>query len=382
MKKAAIIYKQFYNEQGTARALGGVETYLYFLSRLLLKMDYEVVFFQHGSCNFEFDIDGFKVKSVAQNKFDINGLYEKALDFVKNDNGLLIFGADQQSVKTDYPYSINIMHGIAWDLPARFLICNGGRYGLIGKLPFFGPIIAKKMLAQERLKQIDNTNHAVLVDYNSINWYRTQVDSNIRPNYQVILNFVSLPEGYTPPIERHNDEIIKVLFARRFQEYRGSKIMAQACERLLKENSNVEVSFAGEGPEENNLKEQFKNTPQVKFTSYLPENSIEFHEQFHIAVVPSLASEGSSLSLAEGMGTGCAVIASDVGGMTNMIVDRHNGLLIKPTADELYLALNQLVNDHDLRIKLAQKAYETAKSALNIDVWETKWRAFIESVVK
>ncbi|WP_420491566.1 glycosyltransferase [Neobacillus drentensis] len=53
----------------------------------------------------------------------------------------------------------------------------------------------------------------------------------------------------------------------------------------------------------------------------------------------NLGSEGTSLSLLEAMAAKCAEIATNVGGMTNIILDNYNGLIINPDESELYLAL-------------------------------------------
>lgn len=382
MKKAAITYSQFFNRQGTARALGGVETYIYYLSKLLVKMGFEVVIYQSSDVVFEKVLEGVKVIGVKHAGCDARSLYNAALSFVEEDNGVLIFGADQHSVKTNYDRAINIMHGIAWDLPADIICKAGGRYKLIGKIPKLGQLLAKRILGNARLKQIENTKHCVLVDYNSINWYRTQVHSTIQSNYKVILNFASFPGNYQPDLAKHNDKYLRILFARRFQKFRGSEIMMDAVSRLIEERSDFQVVFAGEGPEKEAIENRFIDNPQVIIDSYLPEESIKYHEGFHIAVIPSLASEGSSLSLAEAMGAGCAVIASDVGGMTNMVIDGFNGYLIRPNATDLYEKLVQLLDSPELRLRLADGAQRTAMAAFSLEKWEGEWVSFVSGVME
>ena len=382
MKKAAITYSQFFNRQGTARALGGVETYIYYLSKLLVKMGFEVVIYQSSDVVFKKELEGVKVVGVKHAGCNAQSLYDEALNFVEESNGILIFGADQHSVKTNYARAINIMHGIAWDLPADIICKAGGRYKLIGKIPKFGQLLAKKLLGKTRLKQIENTKHCVLVDYNSINWYRTQVHSTIKSSYKVILNFASFPGNYQPDLAKHNDKYLRILFARRFQKFRGSEIMMDAVSRLIEERSDFQVVFAGEGPEKEAIENRFIDNPQVIIESYLPEESIKYHEGFHIAVIPSLASEGSSLSLAEAMGAGCAVIASDVGGMTNMVIDGFNGFLIRPNATDLYDQLVKLLDSPELRLRLADGAQRTAMAAFSLEKWEGEWVGFVEGVME
>lgn len=380
MKQAAIIYPQFYDKAGKKRALGGVETYILNLGELLIKLGYEVTLFQSSSKEFNSEINGINVVGICQNKVRHQELYSAAHKLVSSTKGLIIFGADQFSVKTSYENSINIMHGVSWDLPASYLKNIGGRYSLLGKIPLVGKNLAKQLIAHDRLKQIENTKHAVLVDYNSINWYRTKFPEPLKVNYKVILNFVKIPKNFNPNIDRHGETITRILFARRFQKFRGTDIMIEATKLLLREFENIEVTFSGEGPEQKTITDNFKSEDRVKLTSYLPENSLEFHSKYHIAVVPSLASEGSSLSLAEAMGAGCAAIASDVGGMTNMIINNYNGIIIKPEAEEIFSAVRKLIIDKEKRKRLALNAHQTAKQSLSFEEWEKQWVDIINTV--
>jgi glycosyltransferase involved in cell wall biosynthesis len=380
MKKAAIVYSQFYRMDGIQRAIGGVETYLINLARLLKQLGYEVCLFQPAEKSFRREIEEMTVIGIPQLKIDCRELFYHAINFVRKEDGLLIFGGDQISVKTNYKKSINIMHGIAWDLPATYIAKMGGRFSLVGKIPFIGNLISKLYFGRYRLKQLANAEYAVLVDYNSVNWCRTQLTDGLQQAYRVILNFVEMPAEYTPSFSRHDEGPIKIIFARRFEKYRGTDLMITAIGRLLALRNDVEIIFAGEGSESNAISKAFENDGRVRITSYRPEESLSLHESCHIAVVPSIASEGSSLSLAEAMGAGCSVIATDVGGMTNMVINNFNGVLIRPTADDLLAALLYLIDNREERKKMAIAAHETAISAFSHSKWVRDWCEVIREV--
>ena len=113
---------------------------------------------------------------------------------------------------------------------------------------------------------------------------------------------------------------------------------------------------------------------------FLPDESLAVHGRHHIAVVPSLASEGTSLSLAEGMGTGCAVIATGVGGMTNMVIDGYNGRLVEPQAEALAVVLRELIIDRPLRQCLAARGAETAREAFSLERWRARWSRVLDEI--
>jgi glycosyltransferase involved in cell wall biosynthesis len=220
------------------------------------------------------------------------------------------------------------------------------------------------------------------VDYNFLNWYRTQIADVPEGKIWVIPNFVDIPNGYKPDMQRHQRKPVKIIFARRFVEERGSRLMIEAAKRLLKMFQEIEFCFAGEGPDQSLITETFENEPRVSIQKYRPDESLRIHEKFHIAVVPSLASEGTSLSLAEAMAAGCAVVATNVGGMTNMVIHEHNGCLVNPDVESLTNVLSRLINDRNLRIKLGEQAAATARDAFSLDRWKLRWSEVLDQIQK
>jgi len=178
-----------------------------------------------------------------------------------------------------------------------------------------------------------------------------------------------------------SDMIIRILFARRFCEFRGTRIMAEAAKNILACHSNVQFTFAGEGPDEKWLKEFFADEACVKFLKYLPNEALNIHLKQDIAVIPSLASEGTSLSAAEAMGAGCAVVATDIGGITNMIIDGYNGLLVSPNVSELISALVQVLERPEFMRQLGANAYCVASKGFSLDQWQARWQRVIETVI-
>ena len=171
---------------------------------------------------------------------------------------------------------------------------------------------------------------------------------------------------------------MRIIFARRFYEYRGTRIFTEAIKRILNEYANVDVTMAGDGPDKGWMKAQLVDYSNVHFISYKSNESLLIHLDKDIAVVPTVGSEGTSLSLLEAMASKCAVICSNVGGMTNIILDGYNGLMIEPTSDNIYLALKQLLDNPEQRGCLACKAYETSSHAFSFENWKKRWLNIIK----
>ena len=159
------------------------------------------------------------------------------------------------------------------------------------------------------------------VDYNFLNWYRTTVIREPEEHrIWVIPNFASIASAEQWRGRRYEQEPVRVLFARCFVEFRGTRLMAEAAVRLLVQHQTITFTFAGEGPDESWLRAKFAAEGRVAFTKYRADETLRIHLGHDVAVVPSMASEGTSLAVAEAMAAGCAVVATAVGGITNMII--------------------------------------------------------------
>jgi glycosyltransferase involved in cell wall biosynthesis len=80
-----------------------------------------------------------------------------------------------------------------------------------------------------------------------------------------------------------------------------------------------------------------------------------------ILVVPSISPEAFGLAAVEGMALGRAVIASDIGGLSEIIEDQRSGLLIPPgRSDALAQSILRLGNDPQLCDRLGKQAQEVA----------------------
>lgn len=368
--KINILYRQFFDLKGSNLKIGGVETYITNLIKLFIKKGYEVNIYQFAEINFERKYLGATIIGISPCG-KIERLYKERIKKMVSESykrsdvekDVLIFATDNDIVSTKYRRVIAIQHGIGWDIHNTGLKHNWGKI-------FFG---VKNLATAYRCRnKFLKCSKIVCVDYNFVNWYRTCIHDELE--YTVIPNFSRIP------VYREKKEKLKVsiIFARRFQIYRGTKIFADAIGNILEHYSNVEVTIAGDGPEEKFLREKLGKYPNVIFSRFLPQESIDVHSGYDIAVVPSIASEGTSLSLLEAMAAGCAVICTDVGGLTNIIINGYNGLIIRPNSDDLIKAIKLMIDNFTLRNKLSRCAYETVRDSFDLREWSKRWTELVE----
>lgn len=98
-----------------------------------------------------------------------------------------------------------------------------------------------------------------------------------------------------------------------------------------------------------------------------------------ITLIPTIYSEGTSLSCLEAMACGNFVIATNIGGLTNLIINNYNGILINPDKNELKQALkNALENKAFLSVFVIMlNVYLTR---LEKRVWIQQWNDIITSI--
>jgi glycosyltransferase involved in cell wall biosynthesis len=362
MKKIVIVHDKIININSGDVFIGGIQTYLFNLAELLIANNYQVEFIQLGNCECKGVIKGILVQ-----QFNYKSIKKLPISQLVSPKSILIWGTDLNSFKVPMK-SISIQHGIGFDYvfmesPFKKALVNFG-------LSF----LYKFLQRRKALKAFSKADLRVCVDYNFQNWYRTFSNRADDKTIKVIPNFSRLPSQY---IKR--EKYTKILFARRLIEKRGVKIFCSSIAKLLTQYDNIEVSIAGDGPLLKYVEEKFKQTVNVKIFQYEQSQSLEIHKAHDIAVIPTLGGEGTSLSLLEAMASGCAVIATDVGGITNILLDNYNGLLISPDEGELTVKLSLLLDRHELCESLSIKAFDTVSRSFSKEKWGNKWLSVLES---
>jgi len=371
--KAAILYNKFYDLDGKDLLIGGIETYLLNLARVCQDLKLDTTIYQWSNQAFKKNLDGLQIRGIPvctlANKKRKQAIYKVVSAEIDMEKDILIFGADHISVPTKNPRHISIQHGISCDLPVKYFTSRKIlKYG-------WGAKLKKMQSVRIHKRYFENCLNTVCVDYNFMNWYRTIVTEEPKDHrIWVIPNFSEIAPVDQVQQRNFKSKVVRILFARRFVQMRGTRLMIGAIDYLLSKYSNVYFTFAGQGPEEEYLRGRFFSENRVSFTKYMPDEVLDILFDHDIAVVPSVASEGTSLSVAEAMATGCPVVASAVGGITNMIIDRYNGMLVMPNVESLCEGLESLITDSELRRRIGTRAYETAREAFSLTQWKKSWQ--------
>lgn len=170
----------------------------------------------------------------------------------------------------------------------------------------------------------------------------------------------------------------------RLSEQKGLHYVIEVLPDLIKNYPHIEMVIAGDGPLRMQLQVRAKELKIDKKVHFIGPrlDVLELLQVFDIYVLPSLW-EGLPMIILEAMASGCPVIATDVGGVREAIVDNETGILVEPgNKKALYEAIEKLVTDKDLRKKLGVNSRQRFNEKFTADIMVKKYEALYSGLTK
>jgi glycosyltransferase involved in cell wall biosynthesis len=170
-----------------------------------------------------------------------------------------------------------------------------------------------------------------------------------------------------------------ILFIGRLAHQKGPDILMGAIPSVLKNRWDARVLFAGDGGMSGHLSylsNLFGVPGSVKIMGYVPQDEyLQLLNACDIVCIPS-RNEPFGLVLLEAWSAKRAVVASDVGGLSENIDNFKNGIKVYPTSESLAWGINYVINDWDGLKKLGERGYERVKKKFS---WRVIARSTVES---
>jgi glycosyltransferase involved in cell wall biosynthesis len=141
---------------------------------------------------------------------------------------------------------------------------------------------------------------------------------------------------------------------------KGPMHLLKAMEDVWQDHDDTRVVFIGKGELDVELRAEALNISANGKVSFLGWRSDieEIMPVFDIFVLPSL-NEGMGRVLVEAMAAGKPIVASNVGGIPDLVQHGHNGLLVPPGDEKaLAAAILQLINDPEKAKLMGQRGRE------------------------
>jgi glycosyltransferase involved in cell wall biosynthesis len=167
----------------------------------------------------------------------------------------------------------------------------------------------------------------------------------------------------------------------RLAPVKNHALVLRALQRL---DADVHLVLVGDGPSRRELEEladELCVRRRVHFTGQLVETE-NLHQFFDVSVLCS-RSEGFPNSVIEALAAGCPVVATPVGGVPEVIIERKTGLLVPvDQPDALAASVQELRRDAALRERLRQAGPRCVRSRYHQTVVIAQLEALYRSLAR
>jgi len=168
-----------------------------------------------------------------------------------------------------------------------------------------------------------------------------------------------------------SDEVL-IAVACRLVKDKGVDVLLRAMDLLRDEVPNLKCLIVGEGPCGEELRQlctQLGLSSRVIFAGF--QDDVRPYLQaadLHVTASSPPLVECFGLSTLEAMASGLPCIASNGGGVPELISDREDGLLVTPgSVDELRAAIKRLASDGAERKRLGERAREKVREKFDLE---------------
>lgn len=363
-KRIDIINVNFFDWSGEILYKGGAERYVFDLAVILKGEGHHARILQNALVPFKKVYRGIEVVGIVTGAADSQGAslrkMSKAFDVACREADLVIASPIDLACEITSAPVIGINHGIHWDSITRHLYSN------------------RTSDYDEIFDALQIIKTGVCVDTNFINWTRTydySLGEKLRyvPNYYDCNEFISTEKDF--------DGRLKIMYPRRLYDARGIFITLEAFDHLLGKYPDIDLLLVGQTTDPTVIKavkQLMKKFPkQVTLEEYDMEDMHKAYKKSNVVLIPTRYSEGTSLSCLEAMATNNALIATNIGGLPNLVIDQYNGLLIDPSTKALIQAVDQIVNDRKFTKQLAINGLEMVK-VFEKKNWDKRWIKILE----
>ena len=179
---------------------------------------------------------------------------------------------------------------------------------------------------------------------------------------------------FTPQSKNYANDTVVISMVGMLTPWKGQDIFIEAIIELLNANANLKIHCQivgdetyqtfGESGFKKRLIERVFNSglkDKIIFLGLIKEIE-KIYQQSDIVVHCSIRPEPFGRVIIEAMASECAVVAAAAGGVTEIITDQVDGLLVQPgVVSDLRLAIEKLCTDSSLRMKLSKAGRKTVE---------------------
>jgi len=171
--------------------------------------------------------------------------------------------------------------------------------------------------------------------------------------------------------------------AARLTKVKGINYLIEAFSLLVKKYRDINLVILGDGEDRIELEEltnKLDISNRVYFLGSIP-NARKYFINFDIFVLPSLM-DFLPIAIIEALAMGRAIVATNVGGIPEIIEDGKMGILV-PAGDSKVLAdaIERLIVDRELREKVGENGYKRFKEEFTVEKMVEKTNEIYKSLI-
>jgi glycosyltransferase involved in cell wall biosynthesis len=333
-------------------------------------------------------IDGIKVKNIKLNKSErfffpliLPRMFSKMeeRDSLKIYNGVgLAIARNPKNGK-----ALGIFHGVEWDTSFLGFVSREIKYRIrFSLLSIFGTLaryiyfaIFDPMFVKIGISKL---HKVVSVDSNIFNY----IPSKLKPKIEVVYNYVDCQLFKPSPYEK---QIKTIMVPRNLNPGRGVYLVPEIAKEMLKVRKDFLFKITGTGPLKDYLEKKIHEEgleDYVKLIGHVShENMPELYRESYIVLIPTIFSEGTSLSALEALASQRVLVTTDVGGLKEIGQNIETKVVVKPDSKDIAEKLLLLLDNHDLYGRIAKQGRDYVCRNFNKTIWQDKWRKIIEKTL-
>jgi glycosyltransferase involved in cell wall biosynthesis len=157
-----------------------------------------------------------------------------------------------------------------------------------------------------------------------------------------------------------------------FRDFKGIPVAIRAWSAVLEQFPNAVLALAGGGELESELRQLVADLELGDAVTFagVRTDMPDVYRAADVVLLPSTHGENLPTVLIEASATGCAIAASRVGGIPDIVLDGTTGLLFEPGSIQgLADAVCRLLGDVDLRRRMGSAASDRARTEFSASAW-------------
>jgi glycosyltransferase involved in cell wall biosynthesis len=398
--KIQIISESFigYNKgKISGEIFGGQELLLLETCKLLLERGDEVEVLQFGDKNEIINYQGIKIRKVWSPKLKF---LERA-GFIKRWTWAGIFFTPHIDKTADWIHLHNhhfsfpirffvrsqiltgMNHGVEWDLPWTY--AGLSLKNIRDRMSFF----LLKLVTRFSVKRLDKviTNDRFFIHYitsrrpdraNKFTYIPNYIDERV---FDLDINPVKKIPSICEQISNFSKGKKIILLPKMSMKERGTDLMIDVMKKiddaiLIITGVSQQQDYYKSLVEDAGLSDKILFTGHISYSDELP----FIFNQSDMVVIPSPCREATAISLLEGMSMGKPVLASEIGGLPEIVWNGYNGFLVYPSVDGFFHAIRKVLDDNELSKKISIIAKNDVYMRFSRKQWRLSMSEFFTKV--